>query len=319
MLHNISKALAKKLMEIFPDYPTKDNLSLWEIFRHDEYTQASTEKQNRIKQQSAQYTYDYENHICFFDKYFPNVSSNELHKKTILDLGSFTGGRLVYWMERYDFYEGRGVDINPIFAEAGNSFAKDRDVNAIFDTGFAESLPYASSYFDFIVSYDVLEHVQNVEQAMQECFRVLKPGGKLLAVFPPFYQPFEAHLGLVTKMPALHWVFSGRTITDAYNEIIRKRGREAYWYDRENTELAEWEALYSLNGITIAKFRRIVSRNKGWNIVYWSKEPILSDGRRANKLVFRILRKLFILPARLPILEELFLGRICCSLEKIDV
>ena len=154
---------------------------------------------------------------------------------------------------------------------------------------------------------------------MQECFRVLKPGGKLLAVFPPFFQPLESHLGLVTKMPALHWLFSGKTITDAYNEIIKKRGMEAYWYDREDPELAEWERLPSLNGITVAKFRRIVAANKGWNILYWSKDPILSDGKRANMLVFHIFRKLFVLLARLPILEELFLGRICCSLVKIDL
>lgn len=162
----------------------------------------------------------------------------------------------------------------------------------------------------------MFEHVQNVEQAMGECFRTLKPGGRLLAVFPPFYQPLEAHLGLVTKMPALHWFFSGKTITSAYDEIIKKRGREAYWYAREEPGLAEWERLPSLNGITVGKFRQIVLKNKAWNIQYWSNKPILSDGKRADQLLFRVVRKLFVLPARLPILEEFFLGRICCSLEK---
>jgi SAM-dependent methyltransferase len=306
-------------MEMFPNYPAKDDLSLWEIFRQDEYTQASAEKQNRIKLESAQFTYDYENHICFFDKYFPNISSNEFRNKTILDLGSFTGGRLVYWMERYNFMEGRGIDINPIFAEAGNQFSKKKNVNAIFDTGFGENLPYASNKFDFIISFDVFEHVRNIETVMQECFRVLKPGGTLLAVFPPFYQPLESHLGLVTKMPAIHWLFSGKTIANAYFEIIKKRGKEAYWYDREDPDLKEWERLPSLNGITVSKFRRIIAANYGWKILHWGKEPILNDGRRANMLVFRIIKKLFILPARLPILEELFLGKICCSLEKINV
>ena len=65
--------------------------------------------------------------------------------------------------------------------------------------------------FDYIVNFDVLEHVRDVEIVLKECFRVLKPDGKLLAVFPPFFQPLEAHLGMVTKMPALHWLFSGKT------------------------------------------------------------------------------------------------------------
>ena len=318
MLHKISKSLAKTLMEIYPNYPATDDLSLTEIFRQDRYISASEEEQNIIKKSSAQFRYEYENQKGFFDKYFPDISSNEFNNKTILDLGCFTGGRLVQWVERYKFAEAWGIDINPVFAEAGNMFAKEKGVNATFDTGFAENLPYAPNSFDFIVSSDVFEHVQNIEQVMQECFRVLKPGGKLLIVFPPFFQPLESHLGNVTKMPALHWLFSGKTITDAFNSILQQRGSETYWYAID-TELADWERSPSLNGITVAKFRRLVAKNKGWKILYWSKEPILSDGRRADLLIFRILRKIFVLPARLPILEELFLGRICCSLEKINV
>lgn len=145
----IAKRICRSLMEIFPNYPTYDNVGLWEGFRHDAYTQASAEQQKQTKLLSSQFTYDYEKSICFFDKYFPKISSAILRKKIILDLGSFTGGRLVYWMERYNLSEGCGIDINPIFAEAGNSFAEVKGVNAIFDTGFAESLPYASNYFDF--------------------------------------------------------------------------------------------------------------------------------------------------------------------------
>lgn len=317
MLHNMSKSLAKTLMKTWPNYPKEDDLSLWETFRHKRYTQSSIEIQNRIKLQSAQLRYEEEKQTSFFVKYFSHISSNEFRKKSILDLGCFTGGRIVYWVERYGFDEARGIDINPIFAEGGELFARSKGVKASFDTGVAEYLPYDSNHFDFVVSYDVFEHVQNSEQAMQECFRVLKPGGKLLAVFPQFLHPQEAHLGLATKMPALQWWFSGRTLAEAYYEVLQERGKESYWYVGENPKLAEWERLPSLNGITVAKFRRIVETNKGWNILYWSRKPILSRGRRANRSIFRLLRYSFSLPARLPFLEELFLGRICCELEKV--
>lgn len=40
------------------------------------------------------------------------------------------------------------------------------------------SLPFADESFDFVVSDQVLEHVEgNPERAMQECHRVLRPGG----------------------------------------------------------------------------------------------------------------------------------------------
>ena len=39
-------------------------------------------------------------------------------------------------------------------------------------------LNFASDYFDFVLSDQVLEHVEgNPEQAIDECFRVLRPGG----------------------------------------------------------------------------------------------------------------------------------------------
>ena len=75
---------------------------------------------------------------------------------------------------------------------------------------------------------------------------------------------------------------------ELYNEILKKRGKEAHWYSRNDRELEEWEKLPSLNGITVGKFRRIVAKNNGWNVLYWSNKPILSDGKRANMLVFRI-------------------------------
>lgn len=317
MVRDMSKSLAKAIMKIWPNHPKEDSLNLQEIFNHDSYTQAPIEKQHRIKLQSSQFRYEYEKqNYCLFEKYFPSLSPDDFHNKSILDLGSFTGGRLVYWVERYGFGEARGIDVDPVYAEAASLFAESKGVNASFDTGFGESLPYDSNHFDFIVSYDVFEHVQNIEQVMQECYRVLKPGGKLLAIFPGFYQPLESHLGLATKMPALQWLFSGKTLTAAYVEVLSERGTESSWYARKDPNLAQWEKLPCLNGITVAGFRRLVKAQKGWNALYWGRNTILSHGRQSKKIVFRLLAYLLALPARLPILEELFLGRICCMLEK---
>lgn len=309
--------LAKKLMKLFPSNLTVEDVPYgWEIFRHKTYVQGSEQKKKKIRQQSAQNRYDYEINRGFIDTYFPQFTRKDFLNASVLEIGSFTGGSLVQWTERYGFLKANGIDINSIFAEAGNEFAKEKGVNASFTTGFGEKLPYPDNSFDYILNFDVLEHVKDVEKVLWESFRVLKPGGKILAVFPQFFQPLEAHLGMVTKMPALHWFFSGKTLTKAYNEIINERGEDAYWYAPENKELSDWERLMTLNGITVRKFRKIIAKNKSWKINYWGKNPILSDGRKANMLLFRLLRILFIIPARLPILEELFLGRICCVLSK---
>ena len=217
-------------MKVFPNHPTQDNKNNHEIFHHNDYINGSEAQKREIRLTSAKYRYEYEKNRDFFKTYFPKFNEEEYKNKEILEIGSYTGGSLVYWIERYGFSKGSGLDINTIFAEAGNAFAKEKKINATFDTGFGENLPYPDNSFDFIVSYDVFEHVHDLEIVMSECNRVLRPNGFLLAVFPPFFQPLEAHLTLVTKAPALHWIFSGHTLTDAYNQIIDERGSEAHWY-----------------------------------------------------------------------------------------
>jgi SAM-dependent methyltransferase len=313
-VHTGKVFLAKQVMKCLPSFPRKDDFATWEVFRLEEYTKGTARDQEAFKLKSAQYRYDYECDNPFFEKYFSIIHPDEYYQRSILDLGCFTGGRLVFWKERYQFGVAHGIDFNPIFAEAGRLFASQRSVRVDFATGFGEALPYRASVFDFIVSYDVFEHVRDVETVLQECWRVLKPGGRLLAVFPQFYHPLEAHLGSVTRMPALHWLFSGETLARAAYEIICERGRDGYWYT-ERPKLREWERLYSLNGITVRQFRRMVERG-GWKTQYWRRDPILSDGRRSKLVLFRLLRIPLILPARLPLFEELFLGRICCVLQK---
>lgn len=53
------------------------------------------------------------------------------------------------------------------------------------------NLSYPDAFFDLIVSNDVLEHIPAPELALRECFRVLKPGGAILATFP-FHVACEA-------------------------------------------------------------------------------------------------------------------------------
>lgn len=46
------------------------------------------------------------------------------------------------------------------------------------------NLSYPDESFDLIASNDVLEHIPDPARALAECFRVLKPGGVVLATFP---------------------------------------------------------------------------------------------------------------------------------------
>lgn len=61
-------------------------------------------------------------------------------------------------------------------------------VNAV-----GEQLPFADNHFDFILSNEVLEHVQDDALAMREMVRAVKPRGRIVIFCPNRWYPFEQH------------------------------------------------------------------------------------------------------------------------------
>tara|TARA_Y100000590_G_scaffold334639_1_gene380783 strand:+ start:518 stop:1450 length:933 start_codon:yes stop_codon:yes gene_type:complete len=310
--------MIKFLMKMFQNFPSENDFENWEVFNHDIYLKSSEDKKKEIRRSTclARYNIEKDKTYSWMENYFLSKLDVDLLKdKNLLDLGCFTGGRLIAWSENYRLKKVYGIDINPVFKIAAEEFSLEKKINAEFKIGVGEKLPYENNFFDFIVSTDTFEHVQNLEKSMDECFRVLKPGGMLLAVFPQFLQPFESHLNFVTKLPCLHWFFNSNTISKKYFEILKERGISAKWYSGDKDNLQEWEKLPTLNGTSIRKFENIL-KNNNWLNVKWIKRPILTDGRKSKKLFFRILSLLFYPLIHIKYLDEIFMGRICVICKK---
>jgi len=56
-----------------------------------------------------------------------------------------------------------------------------------------ERLPFPNDSFDFILSHEVLEHVQDDRLAVESMVRVLRPGGRIALFVPNRGYPFETH------------------------------------------------------------------------------------------------------------------------------
>lgn len=69
-----------------------------------------------------------------------------------------------------------GVDANPnASAVAGSDLVR---------TMRAEALEFPDASFDSIVSVHAIEHIPELEEALQEMARVLRPGGRALFIYP---------------------------------------------------------------------------------------------------------------------------------------
>ncbi len=55
------------------------------------------------------------------------------------------------------------------------------------------NIPKEDQSFDIVVSYQVIEHVEDIEQTLKECSRVLKPGGMMYHTMPNYQSFYEGH------------------------------------------------------------------------------------------------------------------------------
>jgi ubiquinone/menaquinone biosynthesis C-methylase UbiE len=81
-----------------------------------------------------------------------------------------------------------GIDAVPWHVEEGRKRLAEELALAErvrFEVGLAEELPVGDRSVDLVWCRDMLVHVEQLEQAFNECFRVLRPGGRML-----IYQQF---------------------------------------------------------------------------------------------------------------------------------
>ncbi len=307
--------LLMKLRERIPSSPDNKLGELQEVFRHDIFLNASESKKKELMLKSSNSKYTSE--LAYpWDNYFGVDISPYLNSKVVLDLGCFNGGRGVAWFERYKLDKIFGIDVDQVYIDSATQFASSKDINAEYKVAKGERLPFEDATFDAVLSFDVFEHVQNIQSTLDECWRVLKPNGKLFVVFPSYFHPIEHHLGLVTKTPFFHYFFSNKTLITAYNEILDERGQDAYWYKRDSSKPEPWERCHTINGTTLKKFKSIIE-NKNWEIALHSRKPIGSIGRNISKKKWLLAISYLFYPLTfLPGIQEIMLHRITYILEK---
>lgn len=145
---------------------------------------------------------------------FLNHISTGVEKK-ILDLG--TGpGYLTSYLSKKSSSLVIAADINEVMLEISRNVVKNNGgQNVLFEIQDVHCLTYDNNSIDAIVSYSCLHHWVEPVVGLKECYRVLKPGGKIVIVDT---DPTSLHSLSTLK----------RYIDDKYMDILEEAFLESY-------------------------------------------------------------------------------------------
>lgn len=156
----------------------------------------------------------------------------------LLDVGCGDGQRLTRFQSLGWEVEGQEVDPKPA-----------RYVSSTYGirvhAGFLQDLEFPDATFDAVTMNHVIEHVHDPIALLAECYRILRPGGALVAVTPNIESYEHKHFGDYWRglEPPRHLhLFSQRSLRKAASKA--GIGKSCVWTTAANTQMY---AIASLN------------------------------------------------------------------------
>lgn len=106
--------------------------------------------------------------------------------KTVLDLGCGTGFSSFLLSKRE--FKVTGLDISDKFLAV---MKPKESKNLKFIVGDILNLEFPDRSFDVVTSHEVIEHITNIEKALNEMTRIVKKGGRIIIVSPNLGSPLN--------------------------------------------------------------------------------------------------------------------------------
>jgi ubiquinone/menaquinone biosynthesis C-methylase UbiE len=144
-----------------------------------------------------------------------------------------------------------GVDLNKWRVDFANELVRSRFPEVAARTHFTatavQDLP-TDAPFDYVVSKDTFEHVDNLDDLLKSLYQLLKPGGFLIAGSTPLYwSPKGDHGRTGLRVPSLHAILPTSVVLSAAS--------------RRQSQIVSSLSDLGLNGYTPEQYRRIFDRS----------------------------------------------------------
>jgi ubiquinone/menaquinone biosynthesis C-methylase UbiE len=125
---------------------------------------------------------------------------------TMIDVGCGEGGGVC---AMYDSgMQCVGFDIEEHRVQMARAMQGNRNIEWALGDLYSSTLPFSDRQYDLVVLHDVFEHLEEKHEVLEKLRRYMKPDGRLMMTFPPYYSAYGAHQQLLNapwmKFPFFH-------------------------------------------------------------------------------------------------------------------
>jgi ubiquinone/menaquinone biosynthesis C-methylase UbiE len=240
----------------------------------------------------------------------------------VLDIGCGLGGKLPLYINEGKADTLTAIDIDLMSTQNAKlhlaSLGMFKSGNGIVNLASADAaaLPFGDNCFDAIVSINVFEHIEHIESALLECFRVLKPDGLAFFHLPPYHSPWGPHLESWIHFPWPHLLFSEKTLMRVAALEDSKRNLNSEFLAAARIDWsAKEDMIPNLNRVTLRCFQRLYLK-AGFSMMQTRLLPIgyeyFRNGTLFKQLLYRLLQK----ATMIPLLQEVIVTKAVYVLQK---
>ncbi len=233
--------------------------------------------------------------------------------KNILDVGCGLGANLVHLFELgANSVTGLDISIDQALCtqEMMQVHHSELTNKLRFVAANAASMPFEDDFFDALVAADTFEHIDDLEFALAECVRVLKPGGFLYVYFP-FYALWGAHMINWIRLPWCQVFFSEEVLLKVARKLESNNASiNSQLPPETKLDLGSGNVIPFVSHLTVRRLEHAVKHIK--NLAVIIKEDLLPPNWRTSAFSNRLLQPL----NRIPVVQEMFTAKAVFVIQK---
>ncbi len=165
--------------------------------------------------------------------------------KKVLDIGCGNGYVLSHYAKNGAFVT--GIDITQTAVDITKSRFRSLGLSGDIFVANAEELPFEDNTFDCVCSMGVLHHTPNTQKAINEAYRVLRGGGRLIMMF--YHKNSLLSMWNFNMLPFIHPRYLGMSRKELLNAVdgFGNPKGDMYSNDELRSMMSEFRYVYVFN------------------------------------------------------------------------